>query len=185
MGQRFRRSIGAQRGWLSVLLCLCVAANSAHAKLPRENRRSETREIEKLEAQWRTAVMVGDAAGLEKLLSEDFLAISARGTLLDKRQYLDRLSTHATQFRQFDLLDLKVRISPGSAMAVSQAHIAGVLESRPIDGTFRYTKVYSRSGGAWHITSFQATRVSTRSTDTDMEQGTPLPDDGSKRRNSR
>ena len=186
MGMRNASSPSARLGRLPILmLCLCVTGSVAEAKLlPRENRRSETREIEKMEEQWRTAVVAGDASSLEKLLSEDFLAISARGTLSDKQQYLHRISTHATQFSQFELLDLKVRFSPGSAMVVSQTHVAGTLESRPIEGIFRYTKVYSHSGGTWHITNFQATRVSTHSAESDMDRGTPLPDDATKRRNA-
>ena len=72
----------------------------------------------------------------------------------------------------------------GSGKTTLIKHITGMLESRPIEGTFRYTKFYSHSGGAWRITNFQATRVSTRNADSDMDQGTPLPDDGTKRRNS-
>ena len=145
---------------LSGLLCRTSVAEPK-AKPVKESRRAETRDIESLEEQWRAAIVSGDATSMEKLLADDFLAISARGTLLDKGQYLNRMSTHATKLASVDLMDLKIRVQPSSAVAVSQARISGMLEGRPIEGTFRYTKVYTRGpGGAWHMTNFEATRVS-------------------------
>lgn len=160
-------------------LCAATPAMAGRKiKVPKEGRRSDMKAIESMEEQWRAAIMSGDATAMDKLLSEDFLAISARGTLSDKQQYLQRITTRATQFTSFDLMDLKVRVQPGSAVAVSQAHIVGVLESRPIQGTFRYTKVYGRvPGGTWRMMNFEATRVSAEASGvSDMGPGMPLAD---------
>lgn len=151
-----------------VLATVCAAAAQCSpataerkTKPAKESRRAETRDIEALEQQWRAAIVSGDAATMDKLLADDFLAISARGTLLDKEQYLNRMTTHATKLSSVDLMDLKIRLQPRSAVAVSQARISGLLEGKPIEGTFRYTKVYTRMpSGAWHMTNFEATRVS-------------------------
>lgn len=149
-------------------------AKPAKTKPVKESRRAETRDIESLEEQWRTAIVSGDAAFMEQLLADDFLAISARGTLLDKEQYVNRISTHATKLSSMDLMDLKIRVQPGSAVAVSQARINGMLEGRPIEGVFRYTKVYTRTpGGTWHMTNFEATRVSRAAAQVDADQSMP------------
>ncbi len=154
------------------LLCSTSVAERK-AKPIKESRRAEMRDIESMEQQWRTAIVSGDAISMEKLLADDFLAISARGTLLDKGQYLNRMSTHATKLASVDLMDLKIHVQPSSAVAVSQARISGMLEGRPIDGTFRYTKVYTRApGGAWHMTNFEATRVSPAA-DVQADQASP------------
>lgn len=159
---------------LTGILCNTAAAAQRKAKVAREGRRAETRDVELLEQQWRTAIVNGDAASMDKLLADDFLAISARGTLLDKEQYLNRISTHATRLSTVDLMDLKIRVQPGSAVAVSQAHINGLLEGHPIEGVFRYTKVYTRApGGAWHMTNFEATRVSHAAADLDPDKAMP------------
>ena len=144
-------------------------------KAPKDSRRSETHAIETLEEQWRTAVVDGDSVLMNKLLSDDFLGISARGTLSDKQQYLQHIATHATQFSSFNVMDMKVRVQPASAVAVSQAHITGQLEGAPVEGTFRYTKVYARDGAGWKITNFEATRTSTPlAGERDMSSGVPL-----------
>ena len=167
------------RGVVLTLLCLlldsgpCRAAADRRPKPHHEGKRAETHTVEQMEEQWRAAIVSGDAVAMEKLLADDFLAISARGTLMDKEQYLNRLSTHATKLSTVDLMDLKVRVQPNAAVAVSQARIVGMLEGRPIEGVFRYTKVYTReASGTWHITNFEATRVS-RSAAGDAEQGMP------------
>ncbi len=182
MRKRSPSSLSVWQLLLPLLFCFTTlwftadAAADRKVKLPGDSRRSESREIENLEKQWRTAIVKGDLSIMDKLLSDDFLAISARGTLSDKQQYLHRIAIHATQFSSFDLMDMKVRLQPGSAVAISQAHITGVLEGHPIEGVFRYTKVYVRStGGVWRISNFEATRVSATATDAgDMDHGVPL-----------
>lgn len=173
-------SIGRTTRGTAAVLCLlllgaaCGLATAQRKVKPHEGRRAETREVEQMEQQWRTAIVGGDAVAMEKLLADDFLAISARGTLLDKEQYLARISTKATKLSAVDLMDLKVRVQPGAAVTVSQAHIAGMLEGRPIEGVFRYTKVFTRQpGGTWRMTNFEATRVPHSAGTNDADQAMP------------
>ena len=167
--------------WLLQMSLVQPVYAAKPVKVLKESRRVETRQIESMEEQWRNAVVKGDSSLLEKLLSDDFLAISARGTLSDKQQYMGRIASHTTQFSAFQLMDLKITVHQGSAVAVSQAHIAGVLEGKPIEGVFRYTKVYGRSaGGAWRMTNFEATRVSAASTG-EMDSGSPLREQETKK----
>ncbi|AFL86664.1 ketosteroid isomerase-like enzyme [Terriglobus roseus DSM 18391] len=173
---RITRSVAAV-----MLLCLLagtvLSADAAKTvKLKKENKRMESREIEVLEESWRQALLKGDATLLEKMLGDDFLAISANGTLSDKQQYLKRLGSHANQFSRIDLMDTKVRVQQTSAVVTSQARVTGQLDGRPIDGVYRYTKVYGRTaGGPWRVLNFEATRVSGPHIDeTDMHRGMPI-----------
>jgi hypothetical protein len=145
--------------------------NKAH----KENRRTESREIEGLETQWRDAMVKGDTAQLDKLLADDFWGISANGTLSDKQQYLRRLSARQNQFTTIDVMDTKMRVQPANAVVTSQARVVGQMDGRPVEGIFRYTKVYARDQGRWVVTNFEATRVSgPREHDNDMQRGMPL-----------
>ena len=152
------------------------SAARALAKPHRESRKTESREIEALEAQWRSALLTANASSMDKMLAEDFLGISSSGTLSDKQQYLHRISSHANQFQSIDLLDLKVRAQGTTAIATSKVHAVGSLEGHPVNGIFRYTKVYGRNpAGQWRVLSFEATRVSGLSADDgEMMRGTPL-----------
>ncbi len=142
----------------------------------KESRRAESKEIEAMEQRWRNALLQSDIATLDKMLAEDFISISSNGTLSDKQQYLQRLSSHVNKIASLDVLDLKVRVRPGSAIAVSQARVIGSIEGHAVDGLFRNTKVYGRSAnGQWRILNSEATRVSGLTKEEgDMEGGTPL-----------
>lgn len=155
-----------------------AAFAAAHKRKPeKQSRRTEALLIQSMEQQWRNAVVGGDSSALEKLLSDDFLAISANGTLSDKRQYLQRIATHTIQLSSMDLMDLKIRVQQSSVVAVSQARVAGMLEGRPMNGVFRYTNIYSRDpAGTWRMTNFEATRMSKSAIDDDLSHGVPLAD---------
>ena len=156
--------------------CLCAGAEK-HPKPHKENRRSDSHEIEAMEEQWRDAMLKNDVATIEKMTTDDFLSISSNGTLSDKQQYLHRISRHVNEFTNIELKVLKVRVQAGSAIATSQTHVIGTLEGRPVDGIFRYTKVYTRAtGGQWRVANFEVTRVSSRGLagDAGMERGMPL-----------
>jgi ketosteroid isomerase-like protein len=156
--------------------CAYAARGDKALKEHKESKRSESREIEGLEATWRDAMTKGDVPSLDRLLSDDFLAISASGTLSDKQQYLHRLGSRQNAFSVIEPIDMKVRILPDTAIVTSQVRVVGQLDSRPINGIYRYTKVYRRGpAGQWRVLNFEATRVSgSRNDDVDLYRGMPL-----------
>ncbi len=163
-----------------LLACLGLCSpESAAGKVSRPHkvsRRAESKEIEGLEQQWRDALLHSDTATLDRMLADDFISISSNGTLSDKQQYLQRLGSHVNTFASLDLVDLKVRVRPGSAVAISQTRLTGLIEGHAVNGTFRNTRVYGRSpNGQWRILNSEATRISGLTSNTgDMEGGTPL-----------
>lgn len=153
-----------------------LAGAEAPGKPHKENRRSESHEIVALEEQWRDALLKNDATIIDKMTTDDFLSITSNGTLSDKQQYLHRISSHVNEFSTFDLQVLKVRLQPGSAIATSETHVIGKLDGHPVDGIFRYTKVYTRSAnGIWRVANFEVTRVSAGGAGyPGMDRGMPL-----------
>ncbi|MEZ2348078.1 nuclear transport factor 2 family protein [Terriglobus sp. RCC_193] len=171
------RSTHAVAAVLCLLLCGSVVLSACAdkpAKPKKENRRAESHQIEMLEQSWLQALTKADTAVLEKLMAEDFLAISANGTLSDKQQYLQRVSTGVNSFRSIDVMDIKVRMQPSAAVVVSQVRVLGQLDSHPVNAVFRYTKVYGRaSNGQWRVLNLEATRVSGPD-EMGMHRGMPL-----------
>jgi ketosteroid isomerase-like protein len=118
------------------------------------------RQVEELEEQWRTAQLTNDAATMDRLLSDDYIGISMTGQVLTKVQQLERVRTHQLALTRIDLFDMKVKLVGAIAIVTSRAEVVGVNENQPVQGTFRYTRVYQRlPNGSWKITSFEATRV--------------------------
>ena len=103
----------------------------------------------------------GDSATLDRVFADDFLGISANGTLSDKQQYLRRIAKREHNFSRIDNVDRKIRVQPATAIVTTTANVTGNLDGTPISGLFRYTRVYARQpGGVWKVINFEATRVS-------------------------
>jgi ketosteroid isomerase-like protein len=116
--------------------------------------------VEKLEDVWRQAQLSGDAATMDKLLSEDYVGINMNGQVVTKMQQLERMRNRQLLLTKIDLDDVKVKLIGTTAIVTSRAEIEGTNEGVSVLGTYRYTRIYSRMpNGEWKITNFEATRV--------------------------
>jgi len=146
---------------LLLALTLAASATLLHAGMPRGQRHESRHEIDQLEEVWRTAVLKANAAVMASLLDDDYMAITARGTLLTKEETLARLSSGRAHYTSLELSDRKVRFYGGTALVTSLAEASGTnSEGDDISGSFRYTRVYVRNAqGKWKIVSFEASRI--------------------------
>lgn len=125
-----------------------------------EKKHDVKRQVEALEEQWRAAQLTGDVTTMDKLLSDDYIGISITGQVNTKVQQLDRMRMHKVVLSRIDLGDRQIKLIGSIAIVTSRAEVEGTNDGVPIQGTFRYTRVYQRlPSGAWKITSFEATRV--------------------------
>ncbi len=152
------------RWWIHLRRCViglvfCGLAWPAHAER-HEHKRAERAEILSLESRWRQAQIAEDVPAMDKLLSDEFLGITASGQVVTKLQQLDRMRTRSLDIKRIDLLDTKIKISGNLAVVTSLADLEGVADGVPLHGAFRYTRVYHRlPGDSWKITNFEVTRV--------------------------
>ena len=154
-----------------------VAGPRAHALSikPHRTGKADQQAISGIEDQIRTALLTADSSVLDRVLADDFLSISANGTLSDKQQYLRRIGKHEHQFTRIDTLERKIRIQPSTAIVTTTVNVLGKLDGSPIAGVFRYTRVYARQpGGVWKVINFEATRVSGAKGSGDLNRGVPV-----------
>lgn len=145
---------------LFTLLVLLCTAHLSPAAIHRPAYRVAVEQIEKLEGDWRDAQLAGDIAAMDRLLSDDFLGITAAGTVITKAQQLDRMRSRQFALKKLAVEDTKIKLIGTIAIVTSLAAVDGTVEGGPVKGSFRYTRVYQRlPGGSWKITSYEATRV--------------------------
>ncbi|WP_420238086.1 nuclear transport factor 2 family protein [Telmatobacter bradus] len=143
--------------WLLALLLFGLQMN-AQAKLP--HRHDQRHQIDQLEEVWRTAVLHADVNAMSNLLSDDYIAITARGTLLTKDQTLDKLRSGKVHVSALELSDHRVRFYAQTAVVTSEASMEGSNSEGEVSGHFRYTHVYVKNaGGVWKIVSFEASHI--------------------------
>jgi ketosteroid isomerase-like protein len=131
--------------------------------MPRAERHETRHEIDRLEENWRSAVLTRNVAAMDALLSDDYMAITAHGMLQSKDETLAGLRNGTVRIKSIDYSDRKVRFYGTTALVTSRAEVSGATPEGDISGSYRYTRVYARDAkGNWRIVSFEASRIRDR-----------------------
>ncbi len=155
MGQKSRRTMIA----LVLLGCLAVP-HALVAGMPHAQKHESRREIDQLEEAWRDAVLKSNANVLAGLLADDYMAITAGGTLQTKEQALASVRAGRVHFTSLEISDRKVRFYGSTALVTSLADVHGTTGEGDISGSYRYTRVYVRNlQGEWKIVGFEVSRI--------------------------
>ena len=143
-----------------MLFAVTASAVQPTAGMPRGQKHESRREIDLLEQSWRDAIMHRNAAVMDGLLADDYLSITANGTLQSKDQTLANLKSGIVRFASIDFSDRKVRFYGQTALVTSRAEVKGNTPEGDISGSYRYTRVYVKDErGHWKIVSFEASRI--------------------------
>jgi ketosteroid isomerase-like protein len=159
-GTHMRRHVHAAKFARAFLLVALILALTNPARtMTRHESRAIHKEIEALEMQWRDAVVGNDVSKMDHLLADDYIGISANGTVATKTQELAQRRAGTVRIQSLDLSDLKVRVYGDTAVVTSRAELTGVNGQSDISGNYRYTRVYNKRLGQWKIVSFEASRI--------------------------
>ena len=105
-------------------------------------------------------MLKSDTAAMSALLADDFIAITASGTLQTKDRDLANLRTRRVHITSLDVSDRKLRFYGKTALVTSAANVQGTTPDGDVSGSFRYTRVYVLDPqGKWKIVSFEASRI--------------------------
>jgi ketosteroid isomerase-like protein len=143
------------------MLAIVAPMLPVHAEGPHPKRHDQyKRQVEKLEDAWRAAQLSGDAVAMDQLLSDDYVGITMSGQVVTKMQQLDRMKNRAMVLTRMEFSDVKIKLIGTTAIVTTLADVDGTADGETIHGTYRSTRVYSRTpSGTWKITNFEATRV--------------------------
>jgi ketosteroid isomerase-like protein len=145
---------------LLLLVPFCCALPAPAAQPHKQHKRDFKREIQALEEQWRLAQVNDDVPSMEKLLAPDFLGISMTGQVTDRDQQLERLRSRHLALSKIIISDQKIKLLGAVAIVTSLAQIEGTNEGAPVNGMYRYTRIYRRyPDGTWKVTNFEVTRT--------------------------
>ena len=143
---------------IAILLAIC--GNLLYAGQTKPKKHEDRHQIEQLEDAWRNAMLKSDTTAMSALLADDFIAITASGTLQTKEETLANLRTHRLHINSLIVSDRKLRFYGKTALVTSLANIQGTTADGDISGSFRYTRVYVLDPqGKWKIVSFEASRI--------------------------
>ncbi len=151
---------------LPLVVLLCSPAGLG-ATVPRPHRQPKqvVRIIERLEKRWQQAELDGNTSVMASMLSDEYLGIYANGTLATKAETLASFKNGNTRFKSIESSDRKIRVYGNTAVVVSKADVIGVNDGEPLNGHYRYTRVYHRRNGVWKIVNFEASSMHARQVD--------------------
>ena len=123
-----------------------------------ERKHLEREQITALEKVWQQAALADDVTTMDKLLSDDYLGITATGEVLTKAQQLDHMRDKKLVLAELRTSELKIKLIGHIAIVTSLAEVEGTSDGDTMHGAYRYTRVYQRMpNGSWKITSFEVT----------------------------
>jgi ketosteroid isomerase-like protein len=131
---------------------------SAQKHSGKAQKRVERAQITALEHEWQKAALADDIAAMDKLLSDDYLGITASGEVLTKAQQLDHMGAHKLMITRLDTSETKIKLIGNIAIVTCLAQVEGTSDDEPLRGAYRYTRIYQRlAGGVWRVTNFEIT----------------------------
>jgi ketosteroid isomerase-like protein len=129
-------------------------------QMPKGQQHESRHEIDRLEDAWRNAILKSNTAVMDRLLAEDYLAITSSGLVQTKAQTLANLKSGRVHMGSLNVSDRKVRFYGRTAVVTSLAAVQATTSDGDISGNYRYTRVYARdAAGTWKIVSFEASKI--------------------------
>jgi ketosteroid isomerase-like protein len=116
-------------------------------------------EIRQREARRFEAIVRGDAAALDDILSDDLSYTHATGVHETKAEFLAKLKSGQLKYESFAPEDVRVRIYGTTGVVTGVARVKVQVKGEPLSFPLRFTDVYVKQGGRWQMVAWQATRL--------------------------
>ena len=111
--------------------------------------------------QYRTALMKGDTAALERIWADDYTFINASGAVLTKAERLANQKSGATKLGTIEMQpDMKIRVYGGDvAIAINRVTLKGQYSGKATSGQFQSSIVFANMPTGWQLICNQITPV--------------------------
>ena len=116
-------------------------------------------EIRQREARRFEAMVEGDSAALEDILSDDLRYTHATGVYETKAEFLAKLKSGQLNYDSFTPEDMLVRVYGMTGVVTGVARVKVQVKGEPLSFQLRFTDVYVKQGGRWQMVAWQATRL--------------------------
>jgi ketosteroid isomerase-like protein len=117
------------------------------------------REVLDTERQWREAWIAGDAAALDRIHAEDYVAIPNIGTTSTKADVMVDVKRGVFRYSRMQHSEQNVRFYGAMAVVVGRTTNEGRRGDRDVSGDFRYTRIYVKRDDRWQAVLSQYTRI--------------------------
>ena len=113
----------------------------------------------RLEAEWNTAHVQGDATTLASLFADDLVVVVPGMRPLSKADSLGMFTVGGMKFDRYESTDIQSRVYGETAIVTGRIKRTRTIGGKTMDDDWRFTKVYLRRAGHWQVVSFHASDV--------------------------
>jgi len=117
------------------------------------------REVLDMERQWREAWVASDAAALDRIHADDYIAVPNIGSTSTKAEVMADVRRGVFRYSRMEHSEQNVRFFGATAVVVGRTTNEGRRGDRDVSGDFRYTRVYVKRDGGWRAVLSQYTRI--------------------------
>jgi ketosteroid isomerase-like protein len=97
------------------------------------------------------AMRESDVDALDRLLHPELLAVGPDGQLADKAMDLEAHRTGVFEIAELIEEDVRVKVVGETALTFVILAIQGTINGADASGRYRYTRTWTRAGGAWQV----------------------------------
>lgn len=138
--------------WLVAVALVQVPVGNAPAD-------ADVTTLTRLETDWNTAHVRGDAAALELLFADDVVVMVPGMRVMTKANAVGMLTTGRMKFDRYETSETKFRVYDATAIVTGRLRRTRVIAGGTVDDDWRFTKVYLRRAGRWQVVSFHASNT--------------------------
>jgi ketosteroid isomerase-like protein len=117
--------------------------------------------VAQLERDWVSAIVKKDAAGLDRLLAEEFAGVSPTAHYYDKSMAIDDLRAGTYQVESMELDEVSVNAYGDFAVAFASQQEKSRYAGTDISGHYHYTNAWVNRDGRWQVVASHGTRYDT------------------------
>jgi len=143
---------------------LCTAGLLAALVLPvfgvaRADAPSVEQNLMQMERDWTQAGLKKDAASLDKIIADDWVAIGFDGKTVTKAEVMADLKSGASAAQTVELGAMKVRVFGNTAVVTGSDTEKSTYKGKDSSGKYVWTDVFVMRQGRWQAAASQSTKV--------------------------
>jgi ketosteroid isomerase-like protein len=97
------------------------------------------------------AMLAGDVGELDRLLHPELLAVGPGGQMIDKASDLASHRSGVVKITELQEEEARVKVLSDTAVTFVVLRIKGTIDDAEVSGRMRYTRTWTRDGGAWRV----------------------------------
>ncbi len=135
-------------------------AIDAQATASSKSAEDATSSVRKLEAELDEAVVKGDVEFFKRVLSDNFTHTSQSGKTRTREEWLAGRTPGKSSYTALNTDALDIRLLGHAAIVTGRIAPEGTeADGSPIEGSYRFIRVWEKQGADWKLIAFQGTKI--------------------------